>query len=114
MADNLLELKLLAYVPNLEDGVRDYCAKREGHFAYFRQGYVDINMGRNIEHTAAIIDATEGYAIADVRGEIKSTSRSYQKAAEAINKAQPKFIPDLDIDLDDEPAEPVTASGRKS
>lgn len=97
------DLKLLAFVPNLEDGIRNASWGREHKFPYFRQGYVDLGLGREVEVTDSIRDATEGFAIADARGVVQAKYKTAQRAQEAMEAARPRFIADLDLDPDEDP-----------
>lgn len=102
------DFKVLAYVPNLMEAARNYCARRESRFPYFREGYVDLGLGRHIHWTDAIREATEGYAVADKAGKVRQRYSSYVACLDAIAKVEHRqFEPEL-------PAEEVTAPKSKA
>lgn len=98
------DLRLLAHVPNLMTEARIECAQREGHFAYFRKGYVDMDLGRHAHWTNAIRTATEGYALADKAGNIVQTYRELQNAEKARAGAVIRIAPELEVEPDEAPA----------
>lgn len=101
------DLKLLAYAPNLIEACREYCAQREGKFPYFRQGYIDLSLGRHTNWTDAIREATTGYGIADGNGNVLATRTTLQAAISAIEKAARPVIPQFE--LEDEAPTPDAA-----
>lgn len=101
------EFKVLAYVPNLIEPARKYCEGREGRFPYFREGFVDLALGRHIHWTDAIKQATEGYGVADKAGKVKQRYSSYQAAQDAIARVERiQFEPELPAE---EKVKPATA-----
>jgi hypothetical protein len=113
MADT--NLKLLAYVPNLMDSARKYCAQREAKFPYFRDGYVDLALGRHTNWTDAIRQATEGYAIADGAGTVQATYKSLKNADRAMEIARPRFLTELELEPEEEvPAKPAKTAKTKT
>lgn len=80
MANLQKQLKLLAYVPNLDAATRAYCAGavtparphggKEGKFPYFQQGYVNLDIPRDSAYTTDIRVASEHFAIADEEGNL--------------------------------------------
>ena len=97
------DLRLLAYVPNLLESARKHCAGREEQFPYFRQGYVDMDLGRHTEWTDVIREATEGYALADKAGKVVQTYRSLLNAEQARLNAVIRVVPEVEIEPDEAP-----------
>ncbi len=103
------DLRLLAFVPNLIAAAREHCAQREGRFAYFHKGYVDMDLGRHAHWTAAIAEATEGYALGDKAGNVVQTYRELLNAEKARIAAVIRIAPEVEVEPD-EPA-PAPAIG---
>ena len=98
----MLELKLLAFAPNLNENTRIYCARREAKFPYFREGFVDLGLGRHVHHTDAIMEASQGFAIADAQGKVLGRYKTAANAQTAIDRAQPRFVSDIELEQEDE------------
>lgn len=98
------DLKLLAHVPNLIEPAREYCAQREARFPYFRDGFVDMDLGRHTNWTDAIREATVGYGIADARGKVLATGKSLTATIAAREKASTPVIPQIDLAIEDDAA----------
>ena len=94
------DAKVLAYVPGLMAEALEYCAQRESKFPYFREGYVDVALGRHTNWTHVIHKATENYAIADARGVVQGTYKSLKNAEAARLKdaARPRFATEMELE----------------
>lgn len=98
----MLELKLLAFTPNLNENTRVYCARREQKFPYFREGFVDLGLGRHVHHTDAIMEAVQGFAIADAQGKVLGRYSTAKNAQTAIDRAQPRFVSDIELEQEED------------
>lgn len=97
----IAEFKLLAYVPYLPESARVYCAQREARFPYFRDGYVDLDLGRHTNWSDLIRESAQHFAIADGNGNVLAIRRTLKAASAARDKASIRTVPQFDIE--DEP-----------
>lgn len=115
-----LNLKPLAFVPQLDDQTKAYCrgpitpaspnGAREGRFPYFHKGFVDLNIPRDSAYTEDIHAATvEGkFAVADEHGRLVAENIANLVALDkAIAGARIKL--DVEVQVPVEEQVPVEA-----
>jgi hypothetical protein len=96
-------LRVLAKVDgNLGPAAIDAISPYEGDEPYFPD-YVDANFPRNQEITEEVVEATDGYAVADEAGNIiarfegeRNGKSAYQRAQEAVAGAKVSLAVDFD------------------
>lgn len=104
-----LKLKMLAFVPDLDEQTKAYCrgpvteknpwGAREGKFPYFREGYVNVDIPRDSAYTTDIRVASKHWAIADENGNVIEGAKFDSFADADKARAGAKISLNVDIAL---------------
>lgn len=120
---NDLGLRVLVHVEGLDAAAIDAIQPYEGDEPYFPD-YVDANFPRDFDVTDSVVDAADGYAIADESGTIvarfegeRNGKSAYQRAQEAAAGATVRLavdIPDDELSFDESTEGGETASAKEA